>query len=147
MKKSVLVCLCLLLPLTLCAQTTDKELLDSAEQCMRNGHEAEAVNLYEQVLAHDANNLQANIFLGNYHFLKAHDKKARLDADYRKIVEPTCMQRARHREELGYLFSHGYAKAREHLKRVLAVFPSTEAEITMEKINRLEAEMTGGASE
>ena len=36
----------------------------------------------------DADNLQANIFLGNYYYLQAEKDKKKLEEDYKKITSP-----------------------------------------------------------
>ena len=42
---------------------------------MMRGKEKDAVKTYEKVLMLDANNLQANIFLGSYYYLQAEREK------------------------------------------------------------------------
>ena len=46
-------------------------LVACAEMQMMRGEAKDAMKLYEKVLALDADNLQANIFLGNYYYLQA----------------------------------------------------------------------------
>lgn len=50
--------------------------------------------MYEKVLQLDADNLAANIFLGNYYYLMAEKEKKRLDTDFKKLASPTKMQYA-----------------------------------------------------
>lgn len=116
-------------------------LVSCAEMEMMRGKDNDALMMYEKVLMHDANNLQANIFLGNYFYLKAEQDKEQLEFKYKRIPSPTRMQYARYRNELSHLYSNGYFKAKTHLQRVLQVFPSTEAGETLEKIKRLEKEI------
>lgn len=115
-------------------------LVSCADTEMMRGEEKEAVKIYEKVLALDANNLQANIFLGNYYYLQAEIGKRKLDADYKKIASPTKMQYARYRDSLSSVLSNGYSKAKLYLQRVMQLFPSTEAGKTLEKINKIELE-------
>ena len=103
--------------------------------------EKDAVKTYEKVLMLDANNLQANIFLGSYYYLQAEREKKKLEDDYKKITSPTRMQYARYRNGLSDVYSNGYSKAKDYLQRVLQLFPSTEAGNTLEKIRKLEAEI------
>ena len=103
--------------------------------------EKDAVKTYEKVLILDANNLQANIFLGNYFYLQAEREKKKLEDDYKKITSPTRMQYARYRNGLSDVYSNGYSKAKDYLQRVLQLFPSTEAGNTLEKIKKLEIEI------
>ena len=49
-------------------------LVACAEMQMMRGETKDAMKLYEKVLALDADNLQANIFLGNYYYLQAEQK-------------------------------------------------------------------------
>ena len=108
---------------------------------MMRGKEKDAVKTYEKVLILDANNLQANIFLGNYFYLQAEREKKKLEDDYKKITSPTRMQYARYRNGLSDVYSNGYSKAKDYLQRVLQLFPSTEAGNTLEKIKKLEIEI------
>ena len=89
----------------------------------------------------DADNLQANIFLGNYYYLQAEKDKKKLEEDYKKITSPTRMQYARYRNGLSDVFTNSYGKAKAYLQRVLQVFPSMEAGNTLEKIKKMELEL------
>ena len=109
-------------------------LVSCAEMEMMRGKEKDAVKTYEKVLILDANNLQANIFLGNYFYLQAEREKKKLEDDYKKITSPT-------RNGLSDVYSNGYSKAKDYLQRVLQLFPSTEAGNTLEKIKKLEIEI------
>ena len=116
-------------------------LVACAEMEMMRGKEKDALKTYEKVLMLDANNLQANIFLGNYFYLQAERDKKKLEDDYKKITSPTRMQYARYRNGLSDIYSNGYSKAKDYLQRVLQLFPSTEAGKTLEKIVALEKEI------
>ena len=116
-------------------------LVSCAEMEMMRGKEKDAVKTYEKVLILDANNLQANIFLGNYFYLQAERDKKKLEDDYKKITSPTRMQYARYRNGLSDVYSNGYSKAKDYLQRVLQLFPSTEAGNTLVKIKKLEIEI------
>mgnify|MGYP002091421213 CR=1 FL=1 len=94
-------------------------LVSCAEMEMMRGKEKDAVKTYEKVLIFDANNLQANIFLGNYFYLQAEREKKKLEDDYKKITSPTRMQYARYRNGLSDVYSNGYSKAKDYLQRVL----------------------------
>ena len=116
-------------------------LVSCAEMEMMRGKEKDALKTYEKVLSLDADNLQANIFLGNYYSLQAEKDKKKLDDDFKKITSPTRMQYARYRNGLSGIFTTNYSKAKTYLQRVLQLFPSTEAGKTLEKIKRVELEM------
>ena len=62
-------------------------LVSCAEMEMMRGKEKDAVKTYEKVLMLDANNLQANIFLGSYYYLQAEREKKKLEDDYKKITD------------------------------------------------------------
>lgn len=113
-------------------------LVSCAEMEMMRGKEKDALKTYEKVMTLDSNNLQANIFLGNYYYLQAERDKKKLDDDYKKITSPTRMQYARYLSGLSDLYSGNYTKAKNYLQRVLQLFPSTEAGKTLEKIKLLE---------
>lgn len=116
-------------------------LADCAEMEMMRGREKQAADLYERVLKQDANNLKANIFLGNYYYLQAERHQKQLDTNFKKLASPTRMQYARYREALLELLTTDYYKAKEYLQRVMTRFPSVEASSTLEKITHLEAEI------
>lgn len=116
-------------------------LVSCAEMEMMRGKEKDALKTYEKVLMLDADNLQANIFLGNYYYLQAEKDKKKLDDDYKKIASPTRMQYARYRNGLSDVLANSYSKAKACLQRVLRVFPSMEAGHTLEKIKKIEAEL------
>ena len=94
-------------------------LVSCAEMEMMRGKEKDAVKTYEKVLMLDANNLQANIFLGSYYYLQAEREKKKLEDDYKKITSPTRMQYARYRNGLSDVYSNVYSKAKDYLQRVL----------------------------
>lgn len=112
-----------------------------AEMQVCRGQEKDALRMYENILKLDADNLAANIFIGNYLYLKAEREKKQLEADYKKISAPTRMQYARYRDGLSRVMSTGYGKAREYLQKVISQFPSTEAQKTLERIKLIEKEV------
>lgn len=116
-------------------------LVPCAQMQLMRGEEKDAVKLYEKVLGLDADNLQANIFLGNYYYLQAERDKKKLEDDFRKISSPTRMQYARYRNGLSDVVSTSYDRAKQYLQKVLQLFPSTEAVKTLDKIKRLELEL------
>ena len=118
-----------------------KWLLTCAETEVCRGKEEEALQTYQKVLSLDANNLDANIFVGNYYYLKAEQEKQQLMRDYKKINSPTRMQYARYKDGLSRLMTERYGKAKEYLQNVVRQFPSTEVMKTLEKIRKLEVEM------
>ena len=112
-----------------------------AEMQVCRGQEKDALRMYENILKLDADNLAANIFLGNYYYLMAEQEKKKLESDYNKLSSPTKMQYARYRDGLSKLFATGYEKARSSLQKVVLRFPSTEAQKTLDKILRIEKEV------
>lgn len=114
---------------------------DCAEMQVRRGQEKDALRTYEQLLQLDADNLAANIFLGNYYYLQAEREKNKLETEFKKLSSPTKMQYARYRDGLYKLFTTGYEKARSSLQKVVQRFPSTEAKKTLDKILVIEKEV------
>ena len=112
-----------------------------AEMQVCRGQEKDALRMYENILKLDADNLAANIFLGNYYYLKAEQEKQQLMRDYKKINSPTRMQYARYKDGLSRLMTERYGKAKEYLQNVVRQFLSTEVMKTLEKIRKLEVEM------
>lgn len=68
-----------------------------AEMQVCRGQEKDALRMYEKILQLEADNLAANIFLGNYYYLTAEQEKKKLEMDYKKLSSPTKMQYARYR--------------------------------------------------
>lgn len=97
-------------------------LVSCAEMEMMRGKEKDALKTYEKVLMLDADNLQANIFLGNYYYLQAEKDKKKLEEDYKKITSPTRMQYARYRNGLSDVFTNSYGKAKAYLYAFSARF-------------------------
>lgn len=116
-------------------------LVSCAETEMGRGREADALKTYEKVLTLDPDNLAANIFIGNYLYLKAEQEKQKIENEYKKIAAPTRMQYARYRDRLSQVMVTGYDKAKEYLQRVVSRFPSTEAKKTLDKIRLIEKEV------
>ena len=112
-----------------------------AEMQVCRGQEKDALHIYEQILTADPDNLAANIFLGNYYYLKGEKEKQKLENDYKMITSPTKMQYARYRDGLYRLFSTEYEKARVSLQKVVQRFPSTEAKKTLDMILSVEKEV------
>lgn len=112
-----------------------------AEMQVCRGQEKDALRLYEKILQLDADNLAANIFLGNYYYLMAEQEKKLLEIEYKKISSPTKIQYAHYRDRLSKLFSSRYMKARDSLQKVVQRFPSTEAKKTLNKIILIEKEV------
>ena len=120
----------------------DKACLEAcAEMQVCRGQEKDALRMYEKILQLEADNLAANIFLGNYYYLTAEQEKKKLETDYKKLSSPTKMQYARYRDGLSKLFTTRYEKARNSLQKVILRFPSTEAQKTLDKILRIEKEV------
>lgn len=120
----------------------DVDLMEAvAEMQVCRGQEKDALRLYEKILQLDADNLAANIFLGNYYYLMAEQEKKLLEIEYKKISSPTKMQYAHYRDRLSKLFSSRYMKARDSLQKVVQRFPSTEAKKTLNKIILIEKEV------
>lgn len=116
-------------------------LVGCAEMEVCRGKEDEALRMYERAIELDADNLAANIFIGNYYYLMAEQEKQKIENDYKKITTPTRMQYAHYRDGLSRVVSTGYGKAKEYLQNVIRQFPSTEAQKTLNKIRLIEKEV------
>lgn len=57
-----------------------------AEMQVCRGQEKDALRMYENILKLDADNLAANIFLGNYYYLMAEQEKKKLESDYKSFL-------------------------------------------------------------
>lgn len=98
----------------------------------------EALELYRGVLEKHPDHLAANIFTGNYHFLKAEKKRVVIEREFKQLKSPTRMEYAHYRQNMDMLLNEEYAKAKHHLEKVVANFSSLEAKRTLEKIRVIE---------
>lgn len=118
--------------------------IDYLSQCaaveVQRGNQQTALDLYQKILTLDENHLAANIFIGNYWYLKAEQEKKFIENDYKKLPSPTKMQYARYKDGLNRVLLTGYGKARVCLQKVISQFPSTEARKTLDKIQIIEKE-------
>ena len=116
-------------------------LVSCAEMEMMRGKEKDALKTYEKVLMLDGDNLQANIFLGNYFYLQAEKERKKLDDDFKKITSLRGCSMPVIVTVCSDVLTNSYSKAKTYLQRVLQVFPSMEAGNTLERIKKMEAEM------
>lgn len=112
-------------------------LVSRAEMELFSGEEEEALNTYGKILKIDPNNLQANIFMGNYYFLQAENAKKKLEWDYRRLSSPTRMQYAHYRNKLSEVYTTDYVKAQVYLRNVVEQFSSHEAKLILAKIEKI----------
>lgn len=108
------------------------------------GKEADAFEMYNQVLQLDDSNVSAHLFMGMYHFLKGEDARKKLVDEYMKYKRPTKVQRSNYVTQLESIFRQSYSKSKDHLTRALMKFPSNEARNTLEKIQSVEQELVKG---
>ena len=133
---------CLLTAIPLAAQQRDsaETLSRRAAQCFADNDTEQARSLYEQVLRLEPEHLQANIFLGNYYYLQAEQSRTALEAEYRRLSQPTRMQQADYRNRMAALLQSGYAQAKRCLQCACRHLPSTEVSRTLATIAALEQE-------
>ena len=115
-----------------------EELLAIADILIDLGDVRLTRNLYTKVVVLEPNNLQANIFLGNYIYLQAERERKRLDSAYSKIVKPTRMNYAKYRTEMEELFDLFYTKSKHHLEVASKQIKSEEITKTLQHIASLE---------
>ena len=102
--------------------------------------EEEAADIYRNILRLDNDNLQANIFLGNYYFLQGERERDRLHKSYFHIKTPTRMQYARYRNRLSNIFRNTYSKARDCLRKAARQMPSDGTQHTLDLIEQIRKE-------
>lgn len=87
-----------------------------AMQRLKKTKEAKAQ--FEKLVELDSENLNANIFLGNYYFQYGKALEAREDAAYKKIKKPTRVQWAESNKKIEKIRGEYYGKTILHLKKV-----------------------------
>ncbi len=113
-------------------------LLDIAETVISLGDVRVSQLIYEKILEKDSTNLKANLFLGNFIYLRGEKERLRIEYVYSKKKKHTRMEYAEYRKELSNLFDLYYIKSREHLVRANKLRHSVELVNTIQKINDLE---------
>lgn len=111
-----------------------------ASASLMRGEEEEAADIYRSILRLDNDNLQANIFLGNYYFLQGERERDRLHKSYFHIKTPTRMQYARYRNRLSDIFRNTYSKARDCLRKAARQMPSDGTQHTLDLIEQIRKE-------
>ncbi|WP_287826851.1 hypothetical protein [Bacteroides sp.] len=96
--------------------------------------------IYERVIELDPKNVTANIFLGNYIYLRAERERKRLDYQFKKIKKPTRMEYARYRQQLKDLYLFSYVHAKTHLEEAYKSLKSVEVEKTLSHIDDIRKE-------
>ncbi len=117
---------------------TAQELLSIAGNLIDLGDVRLTQKLYSRVVDLQPDNFEANVFLGNYMYLRAERERKRLESEYAKIAKPTRMEYARYRASLDELFVILYDKSRAHLEVAAKQIKSEEINKTLEHIKSLE---------
>lgn len=114
-----------------------------AELQVLMGKENDALQMYENILKLSPDNLAANIYLGNYYFLKAEMRRIQLEEEYNKSTLPTRARNEEYKKKMNLVYITDYSTAYKYLGNVLRTFPSAEAKRTMEKIALVEEFVKG----
>lgn len=121
---------------------TTSILLDAARDVINLGDVRVTQLIYEKVLQKEPTNVVANMFLGNFFYLKGEKEFSRLDYHYNQKKKHTRMEYAEYRKQQQAIFEAYYDKAKSHLIIVMSVKKfSDEIENTLTKINQLEAKL------
>ena len=102
------------------------ELLVLAQRLTDIGEVRLTQELYRQVIAQDPNNLNANLFLGNYIYLRAEKERRRLLFNYERKRKPTHMEYVEYRNKLKDLYTFSYCEAYIYLTKAYAKIKSVE---------------------
>lgn len=105
------------------------------------GNSDNALQLYTSVLQQEPSNLSANIFIGNYYYLMAEDKRMEIENKFNRVHSPNKAQYARYKDDLCKVLEEHYSKATFHLEKVLESFTSVEVKRTLDQIKLLEKEI------
>lgn len=112
-----------------------------AEMELLVGKEWDALRTYERIILLDPDHLVANIYAGNYHYLRAERLREDIERQFGRIENPNRMQQARYRDDLEALYKNNYAKAKLHLQNVVKQFSSVGAKELLKQIEELEKEI------
>lgn len=113
-------------------------LLEAADIVINLGDIKVSQLIYLKILEKDPLNFPANLFLGNFIFLRAEREKTRLEYQYKMKKKPTRMEYAAYRKQCIELFELYYKEARRYLKIALSQKSSVELKNTLREIDELE---------
>lgn len=111
------------------------DLLDIAQVIIDLGDVHLTEQIYEKIATLDPENLNANIFLGNYAYLRAERERKRIEYEFKRIKKPTRMEYAQYRQKLKDLYLFSYTHAQSHLKTAYRKLKSEEIKNTLDHID------------
>ena len=120
---------------------TVNELLTLAQRLTDIGEVRLTQELYRQVIDLDVNNLNANLFLGNYIYLRAEKERRRLAFNYKRKQKPTHMEYVEYRNKLKDLYNFSFKEAEVYLTRAYAKIKSAEIRRMLTHIEKLKDEL------
>jgi hypothetical protein len=109
-----------------------------AEMEVLMGKGKDAFTTYEKILKINSDNLSANIYMGNYYFLKAESRRQKINEEYKKSTATNRARNQEYKRKLRLIYATDYTDAKKYLENVVRNFPSIEAKRTLEKIEKIE---------
>lgn len=116
-------------------------LLDLAQFLTDLGEVRLTQSIYKEVIKIEPNNLNANLFLGNYLYIRAERERKRVSDIYDQKKRPTRMQYAEYREKLKELYNASYIEAREYLQKAYRMLASAELKETIDHIDEIKKQV------
>ena len=117
------------------------ELLTLAQLLTNLGEVRLTQNLYLSVIEKDPNNLNANLFLGNFLYLRAERERKRIHFAFKQKVKPTRMEYAEYRDKIKALYNSSYVKAQQYLQVAYKKVNSAELKVTLDHIEEIKKEV------
>ncbi len=112
-------------------------LLKAAEIVINLGDVKVSQLIHQKILDVDPKNLKANLFLGNFIFLRGEKERKRLEYNYNQKKKHSRMEYAEFRTKQRDLYTNYYAKAKGYLTVALSQKNSEEVKNTLQLIDDL----------
>jgi hypothetical protein len=93
------------------------DLQKTASDLVSAGKLSEAEPVYIQIVKADSADFDANVWLGNYYYLKGKDAIDDEDSKYNSVKEPSRMQMALHMDKLKSFYTDYFAVSEPYLDR------------------------------
>ena len=93
------------------------DLQKTATDLVSAGNLSDAEAVYKQIVSLDSTDFDANVWLGNYYYLKGKESLDNEDLKYNAIKEPSRMQMALHMDFLKSIYADHFSKSEPYLDR------------------------------
>lgn len=116
-------------------------LQDAAKVVINLGDVKVTQLIYQKILEKDPKNAAANLFLGNFIYLRVQKELSRLEYNFNQKKKHTRMEYAEYRKAKKSLYDNYFTQAEKYLRIAQKQRKSAEVSKTLQKIKDLEQEL------